>query len=143
MTIKSFRGNIADGGQERIYLAGGDGNKGYKIVKLQTIIDEPAAVDSEATLKIYKVKQASATSTINFEDETLLGVSYTRTGSGSSEMTDDVVIFDSEVVNQDLYITAVEPISTRSNNYYIELEEVTMGDAEAANVNFVAALVHT
>ena len=136
MPIKSFRGRIAAASIDKVVLHTNNGTTGYKIKSLSTIIDEPAAYDSEATLKIFSVPQTTTSSTIDFSDQTLLGVAYTRTGSGSTEMVDQVVIFDHITFNQDIYITAVEPINSRPNNYLIELEQVQLD----LNQNTVATL---
>ena len=129
--IKSYRGKLDAGDSVRISLATPDGKMGYRIVKLATIVDEPAAYDTEATLKIFTDKQGTPSSTIDFSDSTLLGVSYTRTGSGSTEMVDQTTIFDNTIFNQNIFVTAVEPINSRPNNYYIELEQVKLDETEA------------
>ena len=127
----SYRGKLDAGDSVRISLATPDGKMGYRIVKLATIVDEPAAYDTEATLKIFTDKQGTPSSTIDFSDSTLLGVSYTRTGSGSTEMVDQTTIFDNTIFNQNIFVTSVEPISSRPNNYYIELEQVKLDENEA------------
>jgi len=144
--IKTFKALLADGGQDKIYLAGGDSTKGYRIVKLQGITNDPGIAGREHVLKIYKVPQTSVTGTIDFNDDALIGTIFV-TNRDDALSTHEVVIFDTEVINQDIYVTHFEaassPAAGGSCNYYIELEEVTMSDAEAANVNFVAALLHT
>ena len=72
--IKSFRGILGDNEQQRIHLAGGDSDTGYKIHKLQGITKEPFQTDGEHVIKVYKVKQSSVTDTVDLSDETLLGV---------------------------------------------------------------------
>ena len=129
--IKSYRGKLDAGDSIRISLSTPDGKMGYRIVKLATIVDEPAAYETEATLKIFTDKQGTPSSTIDFSDSTLLGVSYTRTGSGSTEMVDQTTIFDNTIFNQNIFVTAVEPINSRPNNYYIELEQVKLDENEA------------
>jgi len=134
---KTFRGKVADTGIDTILLHSNNGSMGYRIKALKTIVDEPAAYDTEATLKIYSVNQTTTTSTIDFADNTLLAVSYAKTGSSSSEPTPpQIVLFDNIVFNQDIYITSVEPISSRPNNYYVELEPVKLD----LNANTVATL---
>ena len=127
MPIKSFRGRIAATAIDKVVLHTNNGTTGYRIKSLATIIDEPAAYDTEATIKIFSVPQTTATSTIDFSDQTLLGVAYSKTGSSSSEPTPpQIVLFDNMIFNQDIYITAVEPISSRPNNYHLELEQVML-----------------
>jgi len=141
--IKTFRGLLADGGQDQIYLAGGDSTKGYRIAKFQALSNYPRGASPECVLKIYKVSQttAGATDTIDFNDQTLLAALYYEGDANNYYTNQTDVIFDREIFNQDIYITC--KVSDGTMNYYLELEEVTMSDAEAANVNFVAALLHT
>ena len=143
MTIKTFRGLLADGGQDQIYLAGGDASTGYRIVKFQVMPNNPAGQDPEAIMQIFKTKPASAPGTIDFRSDDVLAAAYYSGGSSVSYTQDSVIIFDKEVINQDIYITCYDDSDNESMNYYIELEEVKMSNAEAANVNFIAALIHT
>ena len=41
MKLKSFRGQLADGGQERIRLSTNDGKTGYLVRKFQTMSVSP------------------------------------------------------------------------------------------------------
>ena len=142
MTIKTFRGLLPTGEQHRIYLSGGDSSTGYRIVKFEVIAETPGSTGYEHVLKIYKTSQAVIDGTIDFGNDSLLGAAYLE-GNNSSNYTDSlVIVFDREVVNQDIFITQKDS-GSEPCNYYIELEEVKLSDAEAANVNFVAALVHT
>ena len=47
MTIKTFRGLLADGGQDTIVLHTNDGSTGYRIVKFQLMPDAPGTVEHE------------------------------------------------------------------------------------------------
>ena len=145
--IKTFRGllvlDASDEAQQQIYLHGGESSKGYRIVKFQCMGPD-SSENIESAIKIYKVKQTSIDDAINFTDSSLLACSIiSQSATSQTHAVDRAVIFDREIVNQDIYITTSGGDYSASINYYIELEEVTMGDAEAANVNFVAALVHT
>jgi hypothetical protein len=142
--IKSFSGILADGGQDRIYLAGGDSTKGYKIVKFQ-----PLGVDSntayEGTVQIFKVEQAAIPQTIDMSSDDLLAAAILQQSTSTQGGFSDAVVFDTEVVNQDIFIVHDERSAGvgAAINYYIELEEVTMSSGESAVVNFNAALIHT
>ena len=141
--IKSFRGILGDNEQQRIHLAGGDSDTGYKIHKLQGITKEPFQTDGEHVIKVYKVKQSSVTDTVDLSDETLLGVvTFNDAATSSSNYTPQTIIVDNEVVNQDIYITHIDARSTQVGNFYLELEEVKMTNGEQAVVNFRAALLH-
>ena len=130
MPIKSFRGLMSDNAQERINLKHRDGRIGYRIVKFQAIPEDPGDSLGEHTVKIYKVVQAAVTSTINFSDETLLGVVSVSTHSANL-LFNEVIIFDNEIFNQDIYITHTDRAASASCNYYIELEQMPIASDEA------------
>mgnify|MGYP003628483199 FL=1 len=54
--IKSFRGVLADGGQDRIRLSTKDGLTGYKVVKFQTMSVSPGLEQHESVTQIFKNK---------------------------------------------------------------------------------------
>ena len=143
MTIKSFRGKIQDGGQDQIYLHGGDPAQGYMIAKFQAVGVTLASQAYEALLQIFKVPQTSASASIDFTDQTLLGIAYWGSHGGISPLQGYVqnVIFDNEIFNQDIYITCKDS-DAQPCNYYLELKQVTMPGPEQAVVNFNAALLH-
>jgi len=131
--IKTYRGLLVDGGQERIRLSTIKGKVGYRIVKFQIMGETPyESADAEHIMKIYKEEQSSVHKYINFTDNALLGVSIMNSASagyGSPSMP--VIIFDMEVFNQDIYITHIETTSSVSCNYYLELEVIPLDDAGA------------
>jgi len=135
MTIKTFRGLIASGAQDTIVLHTNDGSTGYKIVKFQCMQD--GFGNSEMVIKIYKISQSTITNTIDFSDNTLLAACMIS-GSSSAEAypEDTTIIFDGEVFNQDIYVTAAVSSSADPTNYYIELEQVKLD----LNENTVATL---
>ena len=125
--IKTFRGLIADGAQDTILLHTNDGSTGYRIVKFQVMCDEPGANESANAIKIYKITQTLKTGTIDFSDNTLLAAidfrQHTNEGYG---VTANIVIFDQEIFNQDIYITNKDNNTGVAMNYYIELEQVKL-----------------
>jgi len=141
MTIKTFRGLLQDGGQEQIYLHGGDPAQGYRIVKFQ-VMGVNENVDYETVVQIFKVSQTVITDTIDFSDNTLLAAAMYGDATSTSTQALGTVIFDQEVFNQDIYITTKATTGTTAINYYLELEQVTMPGPEQAVVNFNAALLH-
>jgi len=139
MTIKTFRGQIADGGQDIIVLHTKDGSTGYRIVKLQVIHARPGELgsDSEHTLKVYKIPQTTVTNDVDFSDNTLLAAASMGNSSQAFYYgTTPVIIFDTEVFNQDIYLTHIDTNGTESLNYYIELEQIKL----ALDENTVATL---
>ena len=133
MVVKTFRGLLEDGGQDRIRLQTIKGKVGYRIVKFQIMGETPyEAANAEHIMKIYKEEQSSVTNTIHFTDNALLGVSILNSASaGYTNPSTPVIIFDMEIFNQDIYITHIETTSSVSCNYYIELEVVPLTDSDA------------
>jgi hypothetical protein len=142
--IKTFRGLLADGGQETIPLHTNDGATGYRIKTFQAFANFPGTQDTEGTLQIWKVKQSTVstvTATVDFSDQTLLGaLYYVEDKSATYNVANPLaVIFDKEIFNQDIYITFVETLGSgvgESMNYYVELEQVKLD----LNQNTVATL---
>ena len=142
--IKTFRGKLTDGGQDKIYLAGGEPDIGYRLIKFQMINDIPGTLDFENVLKIYKTKQDPVDGVVDFTDDSLLAAAFTSGDATANNYPEDqTVVFDRIVVNQDLYVTNKEVSGNASlQNYYLEFEEVKMSGSEQAVVNFEAALLH-
>ena len=137
MTIKSFRGLIADGTQDSIILHTNDGSTGYRIKKFQVIQNTPGTGQSvEACMKIYKVQQTTIDNVVDFSDQTLLGVAYYQDNNGTAENSTLDVIFDGEIFNQDIFITHVDSDGAVPMNYYLELEHINLD----LNENTVATL---
>ena len=132
MVVKTFRGLLADGGQDRIRLSTIKGKVGYRIVKFQTMAAVPGTTNAEDVTKIYKTKQSTPVATVNFTDTDLLACALT---TASTETEDfgiaEQIIFDNEIFNQDIYVSHVDAKTGESVNYYIELEVIPLDDAGA------------
>jgi hypothetical protein len=124
--IITIRGQLADGGQDTIALHTRDGSMGYRITKFQVIDDEPGENEVEITCKIYSVKQTTVNNTVNFSDNTLLGVAVYANQGSQSIVSSEQVIFDRMVFNQDIHITGFSWESDPNINYYIELEQMKL-----------------
>jgi len=129
--IKTFRGSIVDGGQDTIVLHTNDGSTGYRIVKFQTFPTEPGEQNIESTAKIYKVEQTTIDNTVDFSDNILLAAAYYQDGTDTNFSGSEIIIFDNEIFNQDIFITAVDVTSNQNTNYYIELEQVKLDLSES------------
>ena len=137
MTIKTFRGKIADDGIDQLSLHTRDGSIGYRIKKFEIMPDRPGGDSFELTAKIFSVPQTTATTNIDFSDNTLLGVAYISGAANSINYPfSGGVIFDNVTFNQDIYVTAVDINGTEPTNYHIELEQVKLD----LNQNTVATL---
>ena len=137
MTVKTFRGLMADGAQDTIVLHTNDGSIGYRIVKFQLLaIDGNTA--HEGTVQIFKVNQATVPTEIDMSDQTLLAAAILQQSITTQGGFIDTVIFDQEIFNQDIYIVHDEKSAGSGNaiNYYIELEQMSLD----LNANTVATL---
>jgi len=134
MVVKTFRGLLAEQGEDRIRLQTIKGKVGYKIIKFQVITQNPTSVASESIYKITKtsVAAASRTAEIDFTDSDLLAVAfYTANTSPTNPHVEDI-IFDNEIFNQDIYISYKDNYgSTEPGNYYLELEVIPLDDKGA------------
>tara|TARA_R100000808_G_C2053185_1_gene87812 strand:- start:84 stop:539 length:456 start_codon:yes stop_codon:yes gene_type:complete len=138
MPIKSFRGVIASGDQHTIHLKTNDGSVGYKIVKFQILPERALTNSNEALLKVFKVQQTTpiTDTEIDWSDNTLMASAIWSNNATLENFPEDLtVVFDNEIVNQDIYITGFET-SSRNMNYYLELEQVRLD----LNENTVATL---
>ena len=129
--IKTFRGLLADGGQDRIRLQTIKGKVGYRIVKFVILTTTPSGDTWEHVVKVYTEKQTTINNEINFTDSSLLAVGYISQNDtlrgGFSQY-----IFDNMVFNQDIYVTQVdEAAGSQACNYYLELEVIPLDDAGA------------
>lgn len=133
MSIISYRGQLKDEQQRTIRLGTNDGLTGYKIKKFQ-IMGPDFSETVEAVVKIWKVEQdpTSITGDINFDSPLLLAAAlYQQNATGQNYPLDTVVIFDSEVFNQDIYISQRGDAASAVINYYLELEKVKLDLNEA------------
>jgi len=133
--IKSFRGQLADGGQDTIRLSTNNGMTGYRIVKFQIFPQLPGTQDTESTVQIFKRAQTSistSTATVNFDDQALLGACYyAESASSAYNGNPDIVIFDNEIFNQDIFVTHTDTVGSQNINYYIELEQMKLDLSES------------
>lgn len=132
MAIKSFRGQMATDTQKRISLSTRKGKVGYRITKLDVISAAPATSGHESVLKVYSTKQTSNTATIDFGDSDLLASAFYAGNTASNQYpVNIVVVFDSGVVNQDIYVTHLDPTGNNALNFYIEMEVINLSDTAA------------
>jgi len=136
--IKTFRGLIADGDQDTIVLHTNDGSTGYRIVDFRVFPSEPGQQSAENTMVVWKVEQTTVSTTaitIDFSDNTMLAVGFYVSASSGRPST-NIVVFDNEIFNQDIYITHTDTSGAIACNYYLELEQIKLD----INSNTVATL---
>ena len=122
--VHSFRGLLADDGQDEINLERQNANVAYRITKLSLFPQEPGDTAYEHVVKIYRESQSSIDGIVNFTDSELLAAAYLE-GREETNYTDSlIVVFDNVLFSRNIYITQSEIKGSRNCNYYIELEEV-------------------
>jgi len=140
MPIKSFRGLIADGGIDIIPLSTNDGSTGYRIKSFEIMSATPGIGDVDHVVKIYTIPQSTATASVDFADNTLLGAAFLRQDADAVNITARFgknIVFDNVTFNQDIYVTLKNARSGSVDcNYHIELETVKL----ALDENTVATL---
>jgi hypothetical protein len=127
--IKTFKGRLAGGAQERISLSTIQGKVGYRIRKFQTMLADPMDASGKSVVKAYQTEQSSVANSIDFTDANLLAVSVLSHNTTSGAGTFNLIVFDNKMVNQDIYITA--SANPGPVNYYIEIEATTLTDHAA------------
>ena len=90
-------------------------------------MEQPGNTAQESVVKIFKLDPGTvptSAATINFGDNTLIGAAFQDTNVHPS----DVVIFDRDIFNQDIFVTYTDNGSGTNEdiNYYIELERMTL-----------------
>jgi hypothetical protein len=131
--IKTFRGVLADGAQNRIRLSTKKGKVGYRIIKFDLMTKDIAAVSSESVVKLYKIIQTSVDGVVDFSDGNLLAAGFVSSADQSYAYPPiQSIIFDQEIFNQDIYVTHKDVNTGESCNYYLELETINMTDNAAA-----------
>lgn len=133
MPIKTFRGLLANGEQQRVALHHNSGKTGYRILKFQIMNNIPGTLDHENIVKIYKVQQMTVDGVVDFSENTLIGAAFRSGDATANNYPEDItVIFDGEIFNQDIYLTNIDVSGNVAlMNYYIELEEMSLALDEA------------
>jgi len=130
--VHSFRGLLADGGQDEINLERSNVNLAYRIVKFETILRIPASQHA-SVIQIFREEQTTVPTSggfIDFNDTDLLAASLFISGNLASETYYQSVIFDNTLFSRNIYVTHTENDGgDYSMNYYLEIEEVPVGAA--------------
>ena len=131
--IKTFRGLLADGAQRTIRLSTNKGLMGYRIVKMELMPNEPGDADQESVVQIFKYEQDTIDGKINFDDPTCIAAGHVSNSTTTYQYPPaDVVIVDTAVFNQDIFITHEESKGASGVNYYLELEQIKLDLDEAS-----------
>jgi len=142
--VHSFRGLLADGGQQRIRIQGPVGAIAWRITKLELMPNLPGDGTQESLVKIYREEQDTVPltgATVDFAEDELLAAAFVgQTSTGSQYPPVQHVVFDNILFVRNIWITHTEQTgNTNSCNYYIELEEVKVSAAGMAQLAVAAA----
>jgi len=139
--MHSFRGLLADGGQDKIRIEGATGEIAWRITKFQIIQYNAGTVDVEAIMQIFREEQSTVVSTVDFSNDELLGAALlsNRDSATGSKLYGPSVIFDNELFSRNIFVTYFDARVGESCNYYIELEEVKVSAAGMAQLAVAAA----
>ena len=133
--IKTFRGLLNDGAQERIRLQTLDGKKGYRIKKFELFPNNPGTTSYEHVGKVYSIKQSVIDGVVDFSEQTLLAAGFLGGYTSVANSTVNwIVTFDGVIFNQDIFVTHSEVDGNLACNYYLELETISLDDVEATAV---------
>jgi hypothetical protein len=124
----TFKGKLGVGLQDRLHLSTNDGLTGYRIKQFQIIGATPGVAASEYVGKIYLTDQTgSITSDVDLSQSDLIAVNYTQETTSSSGGINQIIIFDNEIINQDIFVNITDASgATVPCNYYIELEQIKL-----------------
>jgi len=123
--VHSFRGLLADSGEDEINLERQNVNLAYRIIKFDLIPYEPGGLDAEHIVQVWKESQSTPGSTIDFSNPDLLAAGYcSNDTSGDAYPTRQTVIFDNVLFSRNIYVAHKIKNGSGSINYYIEIEEV-------------------
>lgn len=131
--IKTYRGQLIDGGQDQIRLKTNRGDIGYRITKFQIITKTPGTDTVEGVCKIYRLLQSTIDGIVNFTDGDLLAVAEYHKEQNEAYPLGTNIIFDQAIFNQDIYVTWAENGGGTgpSMNYYLELEQLKLNENES------------
>jgi hypothetical protein len=140
--MHSFRGLLADSGQDRIRIQGAVGDIAWRITKFQIMsnVTLSATATVDHVVKVWREEQSSVptgSAVIDIEDDELLAVGVYAQGA-SLEYTQNI-IFDNTLFVRNIWITHTDNDGADSVNYYIELEEVKVSAAGMAQLSVAAA----
>ena len=130
--MKTFRGKLAMGGEDRIRLSTNNGLTGYRINKFELLSVTPGSSNSEFIGQLH-AQSLTPSNTVDFTNPSLLGAAFRKSvGNDGLGADSHVVIFDTQTFNQDIFVSITDATgNTVECNYYVELEQVKLDLNEA------------
>jgi len=137
--VHSFRGQVIDGGQEKIRIQGAVGAIAWRINNFK-VLGQDGNSNYENVTKIFREEQGTVDGTIDFRnDELLAAVIYQQHSVGQTYPLDAIVVFDNALFVRNIYVTCKNAEGSGPINYYVELEEVKLSKAGMAQLAVAAA----
>jgi len=139
--VHSFRGLLADGGQDEINLERSNLNIAYRIIKFQIQLSQPGA-DALSWVAVWKEEQTSISSTtilVDFDNPDLLASGLIAWDESQVIESGTTLIFENTLFSRNIYITHTNSAAAAPCNYYIELEEVPVGAATLMQIKLGTA----
>ena len=133
--IKTFRGLLQTGEENKIRLSTKKGKIGYRIKSLEIFPEKPGAagVYYESVVQIYKIKQTAIDAVVDFADGNLLAAAMFGSDTATHAFYGPTItVFDEEVFNQDIYICNSDIQADAGMNYMLKLETFVQTDNQAA-----------
>jgi len=137
--VHSFRGLLADGGQDEINLERSNVNLAYRIIKFQIMANNFNTAD-EYNFSVFKDEQASGYDygTFDFSNTDLLAAAYLENNATAGDFVLSTVIFDNILFSRNIFVV-LSSQANKSCNYYLELEEVPVGAATLMQLKLAVA----
>jgi len=128
MPIKTFKGLLPIGVQERIHLSTNDGLTGYRLNKFQLMPSQPGINHQELIGQIFLTDQTNnITAEIDFSNPDIIAACYFVENPGTNVTPNVETVFDNETFNQDIFINITDANGgTVAANFYIELEQMKL-----------------
>jgi len=136
--MHSFKGLLADGGQDKIRIEGATGQIAWRITKFE-VLGPNANTNTESVIKIYRENQSSINATIDFSEDELLAAAIYNDTNDPHYFAGGVTIFDNALFVRNIYVSQLCADNVSAMNYYIELEEVKVSAAGMAQLAVAAA----
>ena len=139
--MHSFRGLLANAGEDKIRIQGSVGTIAWRITKFQLMPNTPGDASVDNIVQIWRESgnsQGASGATLDFTNDELLAAAWFSANT-TYFSSDSVTIFDNALFVRNIYITNTDNDGSDSINYYIELEEVKVSAAGMAQLAVAAA----
>ena len=126
--IKTYKGKLPIGEQEKIHLSTNNGLTGYRIKDFKIMPGRPGVDSVELVGKIFSTDQTgSIDAEVDFSKSDLLAAVYYQEANSQQYPSAMDIILDKETFNQDIFVYIADASgATDPSNFYIELEQFSL-----------------